>query len=138
MAAKDIFHDAVKHALEKDGWYITDDPLFIRFGGIDMYIDLGAERIIAAERNNQKIAVEIKSFVGPSETTEFSTALGQFLKYQLALEEDEPERKLYLAVPQDTYRTFFALELTRRLVKRYKVSLIVYDPEEEVIVQWQL
>ena len=137
MAAKDIFHDAVKLALEKDGWNITEDPLFIRFGGIDMYIDLGAERIIAAERNNQKIAVEIKSFVGPSETTEFSTALGQFLKYQLALEEEQPDRTLYLAVPQDTYRTFFALELTRRLVERYKVSLIVYDPEEEVIVQWQ-
>ena len=102
-----------------------------------MYIDLGAERIIAAERNNQKIAVEIKSFVGPSETIEFSTALGQFLKYQLALEEDQPDRRLYLAVPQDTYRTFFGLELTRRLVERYKVSLIVYDPEEEVIVQWQ-
>ena len=137
MAAKDVFHDAVKYALEKDGWHITDDPLFIRFGGIDMYIDLGAERIIAAERNNQKIAVEIKSFIGPSETTEFSMALGQFLKYQLALEEEQPERKLYLAVPQDTHRTFFTLELTRRLVERYKVSLIVYDPEEEVIVQWQ-
>ena len=137
MAAKDIFHDAVKRALEKDGWLITADPLFIRFGGIDMYIDLGAERIIAAERDEQKIAVEIKSFVGPSETTEFSTALGQFLKYQLALEENAPERKLYLAIPLDTYKTFFALELTRRLVERYKVSLIVYDPEEEVIAQWQ-
>ncbi|MEL7506291.1 MAG: XisH family protein [Cyanobacteria bacterium J06633_23] len=137
MAAKDVFHDAVKRALEKDGWDITNDPLFIRFGGIDMYIDLGAERIIAAERGNQKIAVEIKSFIGPSETTEFSTALGQFLKYQLALEETQPDRRLYLAVPVDTHKTFFALELTRRLVERYKVSLIVYDPEEEVIVQWQ-
>lgn len=138
MAAKDVFHDAVKRALEKDGWDITNDPLFIRFGGIDMYIDLGAERIIAAERGTQKIAVEIKSFIGPSETTEFSTALGQFLKYQLALEETQPDRRLYLAVPVDTHKTFFALELTRRLVERYKVSLIVYDPEEEVIVQWQM
>lgn len=137
MAAKDIFHDTVKRALEKDGWLITDDPLFIRFGGIDMYIDLGAERIIAAERDEQKIAVEIKSFVGPSATTEFSMALGQFLKYQIALEENAPERKLYLAIPLDTHKTFFALELTRRLVERYKVSLIVYDPEEEVIAQWQ-
>ena len=82
--------------------------------------------------------MEIKSFIGPSETTEFSTALGQFLKYQLALEETQPDRRLYLAVPVDTHKTFFALELTRRLVERYKVSLIVYDPEEEVIVQWQM
>lgn len=52
MAAKNIFHDAGKHALEKEGWVITHDPLFIRFGGIDMYIDLSTENIIAAERGN--------------------------------------------------------------------------------------
>ncbi|MEH2362924.1 element excision factor XisH family protein [Nostoc sp.] len=28
MQALDIFHDVVKHALEKDGWLITNDPLF--------------------------------------------------------------------------------------------------------------
>ena len=66
MAAKDIFHDAVKHALEKDGWIITHDSLFISFGGVNMYVDLGAEMIIAANRGNEKIAVEVKSFVGPS------------------------------------------------------------------------
>ena len=137
MAAKDIFHDAVKHALEKDGWTVTHDPLFLSFGGIDMYIDLGAERILAAERGNEKIAVEIKSFVGPSATTEFSLALGQFLKYQLALEEEQPDRVLYLAIPIDAEREFFRLELPRRLVERYHVRLLIYDPEEEVIVKWQ-
>jgi hypothetical protein len=85
MLAKDIFHDSVKCALEKEGWTITDDPLFLRFGGLEMYIDLGAERIFAAERNNERIAVEVKSFIAPSAATEFSMALGQFLKYQLAL-----------------------------------------------------
>jgi hypothetical protein len=60
MAAKDIFHDAVKCALEKEGWLITNDPLFVRFGGLDMYIDLGAEKVLAAERNQEKIAVEVK------------------------------------------------------------------------------
>lgn len=99
MTAKDIFHDAVKHALEEDGWKITHDPLFLSFGGVDMYIDLGAERILAAERDDEKIAAEIKSFIGPFATTEFSIALGQFLKYQLALEEKEPDRILYLAIP---------------------------------------
>ncbi|PSN16558.1 fatty-acid oxidation protein subunit alpha [filamentous cyanobacterium CCT1] len=136
MAAKDLFHDAVRHALEKDGWTITHDPLFISFGGVDMYVDLGAERILAAQRGNEKIAVEIKSFVGSSATTEFSTALGQFLKYQLALEEEQPERTLYLAIPVDAEREFFRLELPRRLVERYQVRLVIYDPEEEVIVKW--
>lgn len=137
MPAKDIFHDVVKFALEKDGWNITDDPLFLRFGGLELYIDLGAERIIAAQKGEEKIAVEIKSFVGNSATTEFSTALGQFLKYQVALQEQQPGRILYLAVPQDTYRSFFNLELPRILVERYKVNLIVYDPEQQIIVTWK-
>jgi hypothetical protein len=137
MPAKDLFHDVVKRALQKDGWTITDDPLFLRFGGLEMYIDLGAERIFAAERDNEKIAVEVKSFVAPSTAIEFSTALGQFLKYQLALEAVEADRLLYLAIPMDTYRDFFTLELPRLLVERYRVHLIVYDPEEEVITQWQ-
>jgi hypothetical protein len=137
MAAKDVFHDAARHALEKEGWTITHDPLFLSFGGVDMYIDLGAEQILAAERGNEKIAVEIKSFIGPSATTEFSNALGQFLKYQLALEEEQPDRMLYLAIPIDAEREFFRLELPRRLVERYQVRLLIYDPEAKVIVKWQ-
>ncbi|MEA5472164.1 element excision factor XisH family protein [Spirulina sp. 06S082] len=30
MAAKDLFHDAVKQALQKEQWKITADPLTIR------------------------------------------------------------------------------------------------------------
>ncbi|NJM74151.1 MAG: hypothetical protein HC862_31005 [Scytonema sp. RU_4_4] len=65
------------------------------------------------------------------------TALEQFLKYQLALEEEQPERLLYLAVPLDTYRSFFNLELPRLLIQCYQVRLIVFDPEEEAIIKWQ-
>ncbi len=137
MSAKDVFHDAVRRALEKEQWVITDDPLFLRFGGIDMYIDLAAEQLMSAEKNGEKIAVEIKSFIGVSATTEFSNALGQFLKYQLALEEEQPDRILYLAIPFDAYRSFFTLELPRRLVERYRVNLIVYEPEAEAIFRWQ-
>jgi XisH protein len=135
--AKDLFHDAVRHALEKEGWVITDDPLFIRFGTVEMYIDLGAERVLAAERGEEKIAVEIKSFLGPSATTEFNGALGQFLKYQLALEKMEPDRVLYLAIPVDAYDSFFTLELPRLLIQRYQVHLIVYEPAAETITLWQ-
>ncbi len=77
MPAKDKFHEVVKTALIKDGWTITDDPLFIRFGGVEMYIDIGAEKIIGAEKNGRKIAVEIKNFLGISLTAEFQDALGQ-------------------------------------------------------------
>ncbi len=84
MPEKDIFHDIVKNALIKEKWKITDDPLFIQYGGIDFYVDLGAEKIIAAEKEGQKIAVEIKSFVGTSIISEFHNALGQFMNYRLA------------------------------------------------------
>lgn len=48
MSAKDIFHEVVKRALQKDGWQITHDPLSISVGGVNISIDLGAERLIAA------------------------------------------------------------------------------------------
>ena len=137
MSAKDVFQEAVRHALEKEQWIITNDPLFLRFGGVEMYIDLAAEQLMSAEKDGEKIAVEIKSFIGASATTEFSTALGQFLKYQLALEEEQPDRILYLAIPFDAYRSFFTLELPRRLVERYRVNLIIYEPESEAIFRWQ-
>lgn len=74
MPAKDTFHDAVKNALIKDGWTITDDPLYLSFGGVDLYVDLGAEKLIAAQKDEQKIAVEIKSFMQTSFTYEFHAA----------------------------------------------------------------
>ena len=61
--AKDIFHSHVRSALEKDGWTITDDPLLLPWGKAPVYVDLGAEKIIAAEKNERKIAVEVKSFL---------------------------------------------------------------------------
>ena len=54
MPAKDIFHNTVKIGLEKEGWEITSDPLYLDFGGIEIYIDLAAEKLIAAEREGKK------------------------------------------------------------------------------------
>ena len=68
--------------------------------------------------------------------TDFYAALGQFLSYRLALAATEPERVLYLAVPLDAYGTFFQLEFTQIAVEKYQVLLVVYDPVNEVIVQW--
>ncbi|NET50444.1 MAG: fatty-acid oxidation protein subunit alpha, partial [Merismopedia sp. SIO2A8] len=98
MSARDVFHNAVKAALRKDGWTITNDPLYLRLGDDQLRIDLAAERLIAAERGHQKIAVEVKSFLAPSAVAEFHTALGQFLNYRAVLQVQQPERKLYLAV----------------------------------------
>lgn len=125
MAARDVFHDAVRKGLEKEGWIVTDDPLRIRAGRVDMQIDLGAERVIAAEREEEKIAVEIKSFISTSNISEFHTAVGQFLNYRVALEEQQPNRILYLAIPLGAYQTFFTLPFVQTVLKRFQIKLIV-------------
>lgn len=65
MRQRDTFHAAVRTALERDGWTITDDPLLLAVGVHKVYVDLGAERLLAATRAGERIAVEIKSFIGP-------------------------------------------------------------------------
>lgn len=136
MPAKDLFHDAVRNALEKEGWIITNDPLHLRIGKIDMYIDLGAEKVLVAEKGEQKIAVEIKSFLRTSTITDFYLALGQFIPYRMALEELEPERTLYLAIPTDVYELFFEQAFIQKIVKRQQVKLLIYDADNEEIKAW--
>lgn len=136
MAAKDKFHGAVIIALEKDGWKITDNPLRLEVGGTKFEIDLGAEQLLAAERGEEKIAVEIKSFLSDSPLTDYHAALGQFLNYRLALEISAPTRILYLAVPVGTYEVFFKREFAQISLDRYQIKLLIYDQIKEVILQW--
>jgi len=137
MSARDIFHNAVKTALEKDGWKITHDPLSLEFGLGSLYVDLGAERIIAAQRSNEKIAVEIKSFLGGSAVSEFHTALGQYLNYRLLMQEQYTEYKLYLAVPSSAYDSFFQLPFVQTTIQIHQLKLAIYVPEKQEIVKWQ-
>ncbi|MBC6475189.1 MAG: XisH family protein [Hormoscilla sp. GM102CHS1] len=135
--ARDIFHQQFKNALIKDGWKITHDPLTIRISeAVKLQIYLAAESAIAAERNAEKIAVEIKSFISDSDISSFHMALGQYLNYRQALEEQEPERLVYLAIPVDTYKDFFQLPFIQRSLGSNHVKLITYDPKQEEIKQW--
>jgi hypothetical protein len=136
MPAYDTFHEAVKRGLTKDGWTITDDPLRIEIGLLNVYVDLGAERLIAAERASERIAVEVKSFIGPSLLTDFHLALGQFLNYRNALRARDPGRALYLAVPVSTYDEFFWHVLIQQALRDFSVRLILYDPEKETLERW--
>lgn len=136
MPLKDTFHDLVREALEKDGWIITDDPLTVRYGGVNLYIDLGAETLLAAEKESRKIAVEIKSFIGASPVADFHMALGQYINYRVGLDLKESERILYLAVPVDVYDSFFVLPFVEEVIQQLKVRLMVYDYKHGVIVKW--
>jgi hypothetical protein len=137
MSAKDIFHNAVRSALEKDGWIITDDPLSLKVDEIDFYIDLGAERLLAAQKAGQKIAVEIKSFLGTSEISDFYVALGQTLTYRSALNKKQPERVLYLAISEDIYQELFIRQFIQEVVAEYKLKLLIFEPITQEILLWK-
>ena len=94
---------------------------------------MAAKRLFTAEKQGEKIAVEVKSFIGHSNQAEFHTALGQYLEYELALEEEYPDFTLYLAVPVDVYKTFFSLQFIQQVLQRYHIRLLVYNVNQEVI-----
>lgn len=138
MAAKDIFHKTVCTALEKEGWTITHDPLFVKASQkFKVYIDLGAEKLLTAEKEQQKIAIEIKSFLGMSSINEFHLAVGQFLNYRLALQKLEPERILYLAISLDIYEELFSDSFIQQVVENYQIKLLVFYPNKEEIALWK-
>lgn len=138
MSRKDRFHQAVRYALEKENWLITHDPFTIQISeAIKLKIDLGAESTIGAQRDREKIAVEIKSFITDSDISEFHVALGQYLNYIQALEDEDPDRVLYLAVPLETYDDFFQISFIQKSLKRHAINLVIYDSIKEEIREWK-
>jgi hypothetical protein len=88
---------------------------------------------MAAQKDSRKIAVEVKSFLGDSTTYEFHAAVGQFINYRIILGELEPDRMLYLAVPEDVYDTFFASRFAQTIIAQTNLKIIAYNSEEESI-----
>lgn len=134
--AKDAIHDAVKDALENDGWTITSEHYTVRYEEFTLHPDLAAERALAAQRGSEKIAVEVKSFLGRSTVYDVKDAIGQYVMYQTYLAELEPERKVYLAISTQTYHDIFQLKAVEVLIHRFGVALIVVDLEPKEIVGW--
>jgi hypothetical protein len=136
MPPRDIHHAAVKSALVKEGWVITDDPLILAFGHRNVFVDLGAELLFAAERNGERIAVEVKSFLGVSTMKELEQALGQYRLYRFLLAKDDPERQLFLALTQQAFADIFSHAEGRELMRSEELKLLVFDPNREVVLQW--
>lgn len=134
--ARDFYHDNVRKALEKDGWSITHDPYSIRVDDVGYEIDFAAEPLIAAEKDEMTIAVEVKSFVGPSNVNEFHKAVGQFNDYYVALEIEDPNRVLFLAIPEDVWSIFFQKRVIQKSLARIDAKIVVYNPYKNEIVKW--
>ena len=136
MPAKDIYHETVKNALVKDGWIITHDPLHLKWGTDHLYVDLGAEQLLTAEKGNRKIAVEVKSFTSHSNLADLENALGQYILYRNIIEELEPNRALYLAIHEEVFATVFEDSLGQMLIRKNHLKLVVFSKTEEEIIKW--
>ena len=136
MPAYDLIHNLVKTALVKDGWTITHDPLKLVIDELKGYVDLGAEKAIAAIKGNRKIAVEIKSFQGPSKMQALEGAIGQYQLYAAMLEELEPDRIVYLAITEPTFINVFDTKASRKLLQRLGIRLIVVSVQKEEVLAW--
>ena len=133
---RDVYHDAVKNALIKDGWTITHDPLMLPFGGDNIYIDLGAQAPIGAEKEGRKIAVEIKTFRSPSAIADLQQALGQYMMYRYVLAQEDPERICYLALPDGAYTSLFQYADVLGMIPAENLRLIVFNLGQEIIEKW--
>jgi hypothetical protein len=136
MPATDIYHNSVRNALIKDGWTITHDPYTLTFGLRNVFVDLGAERLLAAEKAEEKIAVEIKSFLGASDIRDLEMAIGQYVFYRSLLTRVEPARKLFLAVPHSVLTSTMDEPIVRPVMEDMEVSCIAFDPQQETLVKW--
>ncbi|NEQ85571.1 MAG: fatty-acid synthase [Moorea sp. SIO2I5] len=136
--AKDIYHETVKTALIKDGWMITNDPLALAVGDRTVYVDMGSEKLFAAEKDRRRIAVEVKSFIRPSPVQDLENALGQYVLYRGLLKEssNHHNRTLYLAIRNAVYLDFFQEKIARIAIDNNQLNLLIFDAEGEEIVQW--
>ena len=136
MSRRDDLHFPLRRTLEKDGWIITSDPLILVLGDTLLKADLGAEKLFTAEKEGRKIAVEIKDFDASSVISELEKTMGQLQLYQWALEQQEPERQLFLAISQAVYISQFQRPIFQIAIQRNKINLLIYSPDQEVIIKW--
>ncbi|MEZ2229965.1 MAG: XisH family protein [Microcoleus sp.] len=146
MPARDSIHNIVKQAIVKDGWQITDDPYVISYGERFLFVDLGATesssldridgRFIGAEYQNSRIAIEIKEFRGPSRIANLEQAIGQYIVYQLLLKQVDPERQVYLAIPDTIYYDLFSEPIGELVIAEIPLKLVIIDLKKTEVKQW--
>jgi hypothetical protein len=136
MPRKDAYHDSVRTALENEGWTISQDPLQVVVDETTVFIDLGIEPTFFAQRQNEQIAIEIKTFRLQSSITSLYEALGKYFVYKTALRLVQSPYSLYLAVPFGIYNSFFQRRLVKEAMDEYHINLIVYNPHQNKIIKW--
>lgn len=136
MPAKDLYHQSIKNALIADGWTIIADPYIIKYADDKLYADLAASRPLAAQRNHQKIIVEIKTFSEASPLNSFHAALGQYIFYRDLIRETALEFDLYLATHETAYHRLLLKPAIQLGIRCNKVKFFIVDLNQEKIILW--
>ena len=136
MPPQDLYYDLVKNALRQDGWRITHNVLPLKVGADIGAGELWATQLLAADKDERKIAVAVNSFVGHSDPADLTQVLGRLALSRPRLHATEADSVLYLAVRYATYSACFAGLDGSRLLERQHMQLIVFDPRTEAIVHW--
>ena len=136
MPTQDLYYDLVKNALRQDGWRITHDVLPLKVGAEVGAGELWATQLLAADKDERKIAVAVNSLVGRSDLAEITQVLGQLALSRSRLHAIKSDRVLYLAVRRATYNACLTGLDGTRLLDRQHMRLIVFDPRTETIVRW--
>jgi len=135
--ARDLYHEHVKEALVKDGWVITHDPYYLDIDDRSpMEIDLGAEKLLSAQRGTDKILVEIKSFLNRSLTYDFHRAYGQFRIYRRGILKTNPEQTLFMAISEDVFIELQSRPFYMELIVEEQINILVFNPLTKSIVAW--
>lgn len=123
-------HDAVRRALEKEGWTIVFDPLTMRLDGRFLYVDL------VAEKDGVQIAVEVKG--DALELSDLEKAVGQFVIYRHVIERKHGALQVWLALPLRAYNAIWTGAEAQDLRQNLGLNLLVFDAQKEEIIQWIL
>lgn len=136
MPRLDLYHETVKRALIKDGWSITREQLLIKYQGVHVFIDLAAEKSAIGEKDDSKIAIEIKVFNKSPFVSDFEKAIGQYSFYRFLLKKVKINRELFLAVSEKAFQEFFSLPAIQEYISEHQIYLLVFDPEIEEVRKW--
>jgi hypothetical protein len=133
VPAKDLHHDSVVRALIKGGWRIISEQVAIILGERRLWIDIEA----ANTSDHRVILVEVKSFENmPSPVEHWAIAVGKYCLYRAALEYGAVEAPLFMAIPVAAYRGIVGEDIGRQVTAREGISLLVFDPQREEIIEW--
>ena len=75
--------------------------------------------------------------IGSNYFSDLENAWGQFFLYARALQKQEPDRILYLAVSETVFQSLFNEEAGQLLLEELGFQLVIFNPTTEEIVQWK-